>query len=625
MCGIAGIVGPTERVLVSRERVARMVRSMQHRGPDDDGVFAAPMAPANGPWQGVLGACRLAIQDLTLAGHQPMVDPASGSVIVFNGEIYNFHQLRDTLLREGVALRSSSDTEVVLHLFLRQGRSMLRLLEGMYALAIWSPRSGELFLARDRLGVKPLYFTEQAGCVAFASEIRALLAGDCAPRRLSPEGIESFLRFGAPREPHTIIEGVEELGAGSWLIKSPKLSAQEQFWSADSDRTAAASTRVKSFGEAASEVRDLLLEGVRARLVSDVPVVTFLSGGLDSSCIVAAVREMTGQSPATIGITFSERTYSESESMWAVADHLGCRHVNHELSEAALLELIPRAVGSMDQPTIDGINTFIVSKVAAESGFKVALSGVGGDELFGGYPSFRAVPLLATSKRLFVGRLGRDFAATLAYALPAGERRKKVRRWFGKPRMDEGDVYDLIRELFHASERRSLLGRGRAGGSLEPVVEGGRLSFSDISRRELTQYMRNVLLRDTDCFGMACSLELREPYLHVPLVEFLLALPDAWKARRPPKALLREAFADVLPESTVRRPKRGFVLPFHLWLRTGPLRDSVEEMLEAPDDDLLDRAAVSSVWQDFQAGGTSWNRVWALYVLRQWCARHIAN
>jgi len=363
---------------------------------------------------------------------------------------------------------------------------------------------------------------------------------------------------------------------------------------------------------------------VRARLVSDVPVVTFLSGGLDSSCIVAAVREMTGQSPATIGITFSEHAYSEAASMRAVADHLGCRHVNHELSEAALLELIPRAVGSMDQPTIDGINTFIVSKVAAESGFKVALSGVGGDELFGGYPSFRAVPLLVASKRVFPGRLGREFAATLAYALRAGERQKKIRRWFGKPRMEEGDVYDLIRELFHASERRSLLGN-RAASSLQPLVEGGRLSFSDVSRRELTQYMRNILLRDTDCFGMACSLELREPYLHVPLVEFLLELPDAWKSRRPPKALLREAFADVLPESTLRRSKRGFVLPFHVWLRTGPLRDRVERMLGAPDDGLLDGASVGSVWQDFQAGQTSWNRVWALYVLRQWCAQHMAN
>src|SRR6266550_7273671 len=182
MCGIAGVVGPTTSALVSAERVARMVRAMRHRGPDDDGVYDARTTQATSDWGAVLGACRLAIQDLSPAGHQPMVDPATGSVIVFNGEIYNFRPLRERLLRDGVPLRSGSDTEVVLHLFLRQGPSILGLLEGMFALAIWSPRSGELFLARDRLGVKPLYVTEQAGYVAFASELRALLAGDCVPR-----------------------------------------------------------------------------------------------------------------------------------------------------------------------------------------------------------------------------------------------------------------------------------------------------------------------------------------------------------------------------------------------------------------------------------------------------------
>src|SRR6202165_3857751 len=494
MCGIAGIVGPSGCQLISTERVVRMVQSMRHRGPDDDGVLECRSTPTQCQWRSVLGACRLAIQDLAAAGHQPMVDLATGSAIVFNGEIYNFRKLRDMLLRDGVALRSGSDTEVVLQLFLRLGPSALPLLEGMFALAIWSPTAGELFLARDRLGVKPLYFSEQSGCVAFASELRALLAGDCVPRRLSAEGIDSFLRFGAPREPDTIIDGVQQLSPGSWFSKSSTRTTRGQFWSTEDSRATDAEPlyNLSSYSEAASRVRELLIEGVRSRLVSDVPVVTFLSGGLDSSCIVAAVREVTGQSPATIGVTFSERVYSEVDSMRTVADHLGCRHLNHELSEAALLELIPRAVASMDQPTIDGINTFVVSKVAAESGFKVALSGVGADELFGGYPSFRAVPLLVKSKRLLAGRLSRELAATLAYALPAGERRKKVRRWFRSPHMEEGDAYDLIREFFSASERRSLLGNNGAPRPVQARPEGGPFSFTDISRRELTQYMRKI-------------------------------------------------------------------------------------------------------------------------------------
>src|SRR6266481_5835684 len=200
MCGIAGIVGPTDGGLVTPDRVARMVRAMRHRGPDDDGTTEAGASTAGKAWHGVLGACRLAIQDLSPAGHQPMIDPASGSVIVFNGEVYNFRELRKSLLRDGVVLRSGSDTEVVLQLLGRHGPSALLLLEGMFAVAVWNPGSGELLLARDRLGVKPLYISEQSGCVLFASEVRALLASGCVGRRLSPEGVDSFLRFGAPRE-----------------------------------------------------------------------------------------------------------------------------------------------------------------------------------------------------------------------------------------------------------------------------------------------------------------------------------------------------------------------------------------------------------------------------------------
>jgi asparagine synthase (glutamine-hydrolysing) len=625
MCGIAGVVGPAASAPVSVERVGRMVRAMRHRGPDDDGVYDARSDQTVSEWGAVLGACRLAIQDLSPAGHQPMVDPTTGSVIVFNGEIYNFRELRKGLLRDGETLRSDSDTEVVLRLFLRLGAAALSLLEGMFALAIWQPVPGELFLARDRLGVKPLYVSEQSGHVIFASELRALLASECVPRVFSPEGADSFLRFGATREPHTIIEGVHELSPGAWLQRSNNRKAEGTFWSMErSSAWGGATGTVSSYRDAAARVRELIVDSVRLRLVSDVPVATFLSGGIDSSCIVAAVRDATNEAPATIGVTFKESAYTEVKYMRAVVNHFVCRHINYELGPDELLATVPDAVRAMDQPTFDGINTFVVSKVAAESGFKVALSGVGADELFGGYSSFRAVPLLVASRHVFRGAIGRQVGATLALSVSAGERRNKLRRWLGNQDL-QGDAYDLVRELFSQGERKQLLAHASVSGSFEPGERVGPRSFGDVSRRELSDYMRNVLLRDTDCFGMACSLEIREPYLHRPLVELVLGLPDVWRARGARKGLLRAAMADLLPPVVVRRPKRGFLLPFRVWLQRGPLRAEVERTLLESDGDLLDATTVRRVWDAFQAGQTSWNRVWGLYVLRQWAAQNLAS
>jgi asparagine synthase (glutamine-hydrolysing) len=610
--------------LVTPDRVTRMLQAMRHRGPDDEGAYNARTSQATSQWGAVLGACRLAIQDLSPAGHQPMVDPTTGSVIVFNGEIYNFRELRKGLLRDREILRSDSDTEVVLRLFLRQGPAALSVLEGMFALAIWRPVLGELFLARDRLGVKPLYISEQSGCVVFASELRAVLASECVPRVLSPEGANSFLRFGATREPHSIIKDVYELSPGAWLQRSDSSQAQGTFWTMPTQSGwGQRSGNVASYRDAAARVRELIIDSVRLRLVSDVPVATFLSGGLDSSCIVAAVRDVTNEAPSTIGVTFKESAYTEVKYMRAVVNHFACRHINYELSPDDLLAIVPEAVRAMDQPTFDGINTFVVSKVAAQSGFKVAMSGVGADELFGGYPSFRAVPLLEASRRIFAGVVGQHVGATLALSMSAGERRNKLRRWLQGSDV-QGDAYDLVRELFSQNERRQLLGQAGLRGSFKNGDKVGPLSFGDVSRRELSDYMRNILLRDTDCFGMACSLEIREPYLHRPLVELMLGLPDAWRAKGPRKALLRAAMADLLPPVVVRRPKRGFLLPFRVWLQKGPLRAEVERTLLGSDSDLLDSTTVRRVWDAFQAGQTSWNRVWGLYVLRQWAAQNLA-
>src|SRR2546425_37940 len=600
-----------------------MIRVMRQRGPDAEGVWASRetgVAPRTA--HGVLGACRLAILDLSPLGHQPLIDPPTGSTIVFNGEIYNFGELRRRLVADGVELRSQSDTEVVLQLYLKHGPSCLLALEGMFALAIWDARSEALFMARDRLGVKPLYLKECNGGLIFASEIRALLNSGAVARAMSVDGVSSYLRFGAVREPHTIIEGVRELPAGTWLKWTAESTTAGRYWSiASVPRPSSDGGPSKStYSEAVQQVRDLILEGVRFRLTSDVPVVTFLSGGLDSTSIVAGVRAATEAAPDTIGVTFSEASYSEARYIESVVKHYGCNHRDRRLTAEELLALIPEGLRAMDQPTFDGINTYVVSRAAAEHGYKVALSGVGGDELFGGYPSFRYARRLARSSALRRYRPLRWMAAAAAPAI-RGQRGKKLRRWLSRQDV-EGDAYDLVREVFSPSERNSLL-RLRLPSSASSVSPSrDAFGFGEVSRRELTDYLGNVLLRDTDCFGMACSLEVREPFLHRPLIEHVLAIPDCGKTQGTGrKPLLVAAMGDVLPDAIRTRPKHGFTLPFHLWLQSGELRSEVERTLGTAAGDgrtLLSVPDTKAVWDEFEQGRTSWNRVWAVYVLHRW-------
>ena len=628
MCGIAGIVGSAASPFPTTGRVSQMVAAMRHRGPDDEGVCTFLRDRGNDGVQAVLGGCRLAILDLSSSGHQPVEDPQGGAAIVFNGEIYNFVTLRRSLERSGVTFRSHSDTEVVLQLFLRYGPAALLLLEGMFALAIWDPSRGDVFLARDRLGVKPLYLTEREGCLAFASEVRALLRSGAAEAELSPNGIATYLRFGAVREPYTIIKNVIELPAGSWLRWKPSGRAVGRFWSLDSAAPAAAdgSVVLSTYREAVMRVRELFLEGVRLRLTSDVPVVTFLSGGLDSTSVVAGVRAATGSAPETIGVTFGEAGYSEAQYMDAVVRHFGCRHHERRLTADELLSLVPQALRAMDQPTFDGVNTYVVSRAASELGFKVALSGIGGDELFGGYPSFRFAPLLTvTRRRLRVAPLRRLVAT--AGGLVQGERGKKLRRWM-LDRDLEGDAYDVVREVFSRSERYALVGAGVPAAAAVSPAAPEPLGFSDVSRRELTEYLGNVLLRDTDCFGMACSLEIREPFLHSPLVSQVLEIPDRWKLKGGGlKPLLIAALHDLLPPAIRRREKRGFVLPFSVWLRSSSLCEEVQRTLTdgSRENGLLETVVARSVWEEFVRGRTSWNRVWTLYVLRKWVETNLGT
>ncbi|MDR7523651.1 MAG: asparagine synthase (glutamine-hydrolyzing) [Armatimonadota bacterium] len=642
MCGIAGRYGPPP---LAPEPVWRMVDCLRHRGPDDRGVHSpAPTV--------VLGSTRLSILDLSSAGRQPMPNEDGRVWVTFNGEVYNFRALGADLERRGHVFRSQTDTEVVVHAYEEWGAGCVGRLRGMFAFAIADAREtgpqGEgtrLLLARDPLGIKPLYYAAVGGRLLFASEVRALLASGLVPTRLSTEGLAAYLLWGSVAEPLTLVDGVRSLPPGHRLtaqVNDGALRLEVQsYWHLPVAPAARDGMADSARDESVAALRRLLAETVGLHLVADVPVGVFLSGGVDSTCVAALAAGAHG-AISTVTVAFPEEAdRNEAALARETARRLGTRHHEVVLTGPEALQRIDEAVAALDQPSMDGINTYFVSWGARQAGLKVALSGLGGDELFGGYTTFAAVPrleaLAALARRAPVLA---GWAARLTRALPAlsPDARGKVADLLSAP--DHlAHPYAVARALF--PPRRMLALLNGAGPSVPVGPWADRLtdlatrtrglgSFGRVSTLELGTYLVNTLLRDTDAMSMAHSLEVRVPFIDREVVEFVAALPDAWRAgrvgpRRGPKALLLEALGDRLPAAVVRGRKRTFTLPWERWLR-GSLRGRVEEGIEAipePLRPLLDPAEVQVVWRDFLAGRTGWSRPWALYVLNEWVRRHL--
>lgn len=631
MCGIFGIAG---KRLNNAERVLRAgTRALAHRGPDDEGLEIVSHPSETGPMV-ALGARRLAIQDLSPAGHQPMQDPATGNWVVFNGEIYNFHVLRKELERLGHRFHSHGDTEVLLKAYGEWGDACVERLAGMFALAIWDARRQRLFLARDRFGVKPLYYFEADSRLAFASEVRSLLATGLVPRRLDHAGLASYLAFGAVQDPLTIVESVRSLLPGHTMTWEGGRRQIRGFWSLA--RAASRPAFTDSPSEAVSAIRERLLEAVSQRLIADVPLGIFLSGGLDSSVIVAMTREVSAEPPHTFSVVFGSHGYCEGKYSDCVARTFGCRHHRIQLTHAKLLEEIPRALAAMDQPTVDGMNTYIVSEATKRAGITVALSGLGGDEVFGGYSSFLSVPKMMKFRRhaAWLEPLGRGMHALLGQS-QTNRFAKMVA--LGSGQYFGGHPYFLSRALFAPRSIRALfpsfpmdnaeLGRLWNLGAVAEEVRSLD-AHNQVSVLEGSTYMANMLLRDTDCMSMAHSMEVREPLLDHRVWEYVLPLAARLKHDpRTPKQLLLRAAGQSLPQETYRRPKMGFTLPFESWLRDG-LGDVVgRELLGASPGELLPLAPrpVAEVWEAFRNGNTSWSRPWALYVLKRWVDKNIGD
>jgi asparagine synthase (glutamine-hydrolysing) len=620
MCGIAGIAARL-RPQDLDQRARAMASTMAHRGPDDEGVALLESGRA----YVVLAARRLAIQDCSSLGHQPMRSPATGNALALNGEIYNVDALRSELRARGHAFVGHSDTEVALHAWDEWGERFVDHLRGMFAIAAWDARDPRLLLVRDRLGIKPLYIAQAGGRLAFASEVRTLLASGLVDPAPSALGIASYLSLGAVQDPLTLVDAIESLPPGhlaEWRDGRPL--EVRRYWALE-DAFGLRSTP-PSRREAVERLRAMLEEATRMHLVSDVPLGVFLSGGIDSTAVTALVSAVSNQPPRSVSVVFPQQAYSEERYIRMVSERFGTRHESIELDDATVLDQVPDAVAAMDQPSSDGVNTHIVSRLARQAGLTVALSGLGGDELFGGYPSFADVPRLRTIRRALPGPLGALAAGTLARLGSRSDRQQKLARWLADPAATPS-AYALRRELFGQREVDALTRQQTDALQRWQLPPTRERSSNDVSLLELSVYMRNVLLRDSDVMSMAHSLEIRVPLLDHVVVEYAASLPAAWKLRgRKPKPLLVDALADLLPDEVVYRPKMGFTLPFEDWLR-GALKRDVENVLcdaavggaVAP---LLDETAVRDVWRRFSNGQASWIRPWSLYVLKVWGEAH---
>jgi asparagine synthase (glutamine-hydrolysing) len=633
MCGIVGILARGSRI--PSGVLERATHSLAHRGPDDSGTLVLIETQPESLEIG-LGHRRLSILDLSPLGHQPMQDPITGSWIIFNGEIYNFRYLRNELEGLGNKFESHSDTEVILAAYRVWGESCLTRLGGMFAFALWDVPRKRLLLARDPMGIKPLYYHQSDQTFVFASEIRTLLETGLVPRKADPTGVLSYLEFGSVQEPWTIADGVRALPPGHVLTVENESVRIREYWNPLQSSCRAGPDASSGNGNApADQLSALLRDAVLSHLVSDVPVGVFLSGGIDSSALVAILSH-NGVSANTFSLVFEEKEFNEGQYSREIARRFGTEHEEISISQHDTLAVLPEALSAMDQPTIDGINTYLVSAKARAAGVKVALTGLGADEMFAGYSNFRRVPKMeALSKRF--GRLPkwvrRPLSASVALSAGAGDRGRKLAE-LATNRDSVVHPYFLARMLFGAAQREALFPGPNYNAwqqSLDRLLQQSVTAselldpVNRVSFFESTFYMRNTLLRDSDFMSMAHGLELRVPFLDKALVETCFRIPGEKKLQGDlPKGLLLASLGVELPKEIVNRPKRGFTLPFEQWLR-GEMRPVVEDVLLQGNWDPIsvDTCAVREVWTRFLAGETSWSRPWSLFVLKRWCDQNL--
>jgi len=637
MCGIAGIWGGN-----NKEATARMVAALHHRGPDDTGFFTDRLVD--------LGMARLAVIDLNPTGRQPMANAEQTVWIVYNGETVNFAEQRALLEKQGQRFRSTSDTEVVLRLYELYGDDFLHRLRGMFALAIYDKRRGSgkerLLLARDHLGIKPLLYAEVSGKLAFASEIKALLASGLVDRQIDPVALRLLLTYGSVYQPRTMLRQVKMLMPAHRMIIENGRTRIERYWAMTRDRVAG--LRSQPYPEQVRVLTETLAEAVRRHMVSDVPLGAFLSGGIDSSLQVAIMAREAGQRLKTFSVGFEAegKGIDESGAGGEMARFLNTDHTHVLVRGEDVRDHILRIAAALDQPTVNGVNAYFISRAARQQ-MTVAVSGTGGDELFAGYPWFRHMAAEPERSHSFWARA---LAAAARYPVfnPLMPTRLGNRLFRARTASGFTSRYALQYRIFGSTGAAMLISphwrrRARAGtaeafdlASLDELRQGGS-AIDRVTGLCLRGYTANQLLRDIDAASMAHSLEVRVPYLDTSLLDTALSLPDQAKLRpgaaaadhtcsyrdTGAKRILFDVGRPFLPKDFDLRPKRGFAMPFDHWLR-GSLKEVLMSALSpasVKSRGWLDPGAVAGIKEQFLSGRIGWPQPWLLMMLELWAGQ----
>ncbi len=632
MCGIAGFtVNSTTKIpiAIGTAIISEITRTLAHRGPDAENCWNDETV--------YLGHRRLSIIDLSESSNQPMHSSDDRYVIVYNGELYNFKELKLELQRVSQGstdkpyfFKTNSDTEVVIAAYERWGSDCLNKFNGMFAFALYDKQDKSLFIARDRLGIKPLYYSFQNQQLVFASEIRAVLKSGFVKRTINKTSLEDYFLYQTVQSPDTIIEDVKMLMPGHYLIyKEQKINIQ-QFWSSTNF---AKSSDDLNYKDTCKRINELLFHAVERRLVADVPFGAFLSGGIDSSAVVGIMSQISSRKIDTFNISFDESEFSEALFAQKIAKKFETKHHEIKLSPSDFLKDLPEALAALDHPSGDGPNTYIVSKATKNAGITMALSGLGGDELFAGYDVFKRMLEVDTKTYLNIFPAWmRKMPASAIKAKRKSVAGDKIFELLTQNSISIKQAYGISRKVFSDEQLKNILKAENQKNNIQNFVNSipvpdTQHKLSYVSELEIGSYMQNVLLRDTDQMSMAVALEVRVPFLDYKLVEYVLGVKDEYKYPSSPKKLLIDSLNGLLPDEIINRPKMGFTLPWKHWLKNELKMFCESNMRSLSKRDFVKGDGVMELWNKFlkDDARVTWSRIWHLVVLENWLQKNNIN
>jgi asparagine synthase (glutamine-hydrolysing) len=610
MCGIAGIVHFGQKNDAT-DLVVQMTKSLAHRGPDAFGYYHDEKIS--------IGHRRLSIIDLEERSNQPFIDFTGRYVLSFNGEIYNYKSLKSTL--NDYPFTTYSDTEVLMAAFSTWGIDCLRKLDGIYAFSLWDKESQTLWLVRDRLGVKPLYLIKQDKSIAFASEMRSLIHSGLFSPTLNSKGLVHYLAFHSTSTESSILNDVVELDAGTYLKITATSQECTSYWSPLNSPFK--NTHKKE--EIDIEVFKLLNKAVQKRMTSDVPIAAYLSGGIDSSAIVALMSLGSDRPINTFTLGFSENEFDETAYADEIVKRFKANHTSVVLDKNELLHKIVAGLDVMDSPSADGINTFLLADAITKAGIKVALSGIGGDELFAGYPSFNYFLQLNKWKSVFNNTYSLRFLFSTLLKYAPQTNLNKFTEILQLRDLSIASVYPALRRTLSSAEIKKLLNNsGSKSGFDSNLSTSAALNKFDVlsqySIAEYAGYAKNTILKDVDQMSMAFGLEIREPFFDHQLIEYVLSLPDQFKIGVSPKQLLSDALDPLLPSGIVSRTKKGFVLPWKVWMKNDLKSFCESQIVECAEREFIHKPHLIQRWKQFlnDDSSVSWISMWQMVVLNYW-------